>query len=494
MKLNRLLFLFILVSGTLLTSCSKDNNDEVKNITTGEQNQGETRNLEVENFIYAGMNEIYLYKANVPELADNHFTTQAALDDYLGGFADPEDLFYNGLVDKSNDRFSFMTDDYVALEKMLYSGTTTSTGMDYGLSLYSSTSDKVLGYVRYVSPDSPASEAGLERGDIFTQINGQQLTKSNYRDLLGLESWSLTMGKIENGNIVDTDETIDITKREYTEDPIYIAKTLDVDGKKVGYLMYNGFISDFDAELNNVFADFKAKGITDLILDLRYNGGGSVETSVDLSSMITGQFEGEVYSKEHWNEDYQNYFEQNAPDRLINKFNNKISSGETINSLNLDKVYIIATGSTASASELVINCLAPYINVVQIGTTTVGKFQASVTLYDSPNFGRKNANPDHTYAIQPLVLKNENANGKSDYVNGLDPDIEVREYIDTMGTLGDTSEPLLSAAIDAIKGVHRASALQKETPFRMIGEKGEELPTYQRMYIDKLPAVLRSRQ
>ncbi|MGB8375609.1 MAG: S41 family peptidase [Salegentibacter sp.] len=493
MKLNRLLLLFVLTSGVFLTSCSKDNNDEVKKVTPGEQNQGETRNLEVENFIYAGMNEIYLYKANVPELADNHFTTQTALDDYLAGFADPEDLFYNGLVDSANDRFSFLSTDYVALEKMLYSGTTTSSGMDYGLSLYSNTSNKVLGYVRYVSPNSPASEAGLERGDIFTQINGEQLTKENYQHLIGLESWTLTMGKLQNGSIVDTDETVDITKREYTEDPVFMTKVLDVDGQKVGYLMYNGFISDFDAELNNAFADFKAEGITDLVLDLRYNGGGSVETSVDLSSMITGQFEGEVFSREHWNTAYQNYFEQNAPDRIINKFNNKISTGEAINSLNLDEVYIIATGSTASASELVINCLEPYINVVQIGTSTVGKFQASVTLYDSPNFGRENANPDHTYAIQPLVLKNENANGKSDYVNGLDPDIEVKEYIDTMGTLGDPSEPLLNAAIEAIKGNHQAIVQMKDSPFRTIGEKGEDQPTYQRMYIDKLPAVLKNR-
>lgn len=90
---------------------------------------------------------------------------------------------------------------------------------------------------------------------------------------------------------------------------------------------------------------------------------------------------------------------------------------------------------------MVINGLDPYIKVVQIGETTTGKFQASVTLYDSPNFGRTAANTAHTYAIQPLVLKSVNSVGVSDYILGLDPDYLISEDFENLGQLGDPEEP-----------------------------------------------------
>lgn len=485
MKLIRLLLLFLLPT-SLLVSCSKDQDDDVNKIVTGQD-----ENLEIEKFIYAGMNNIYLYKANVPKLADNYFSSQEDLNEFLGSFDSPEDLFYNGLVDDLNDRFSFIVDDYIELENH-FSGISTTTGMNYGLSLVEEGSEDVIGYIRYVAPNSPAEQAGLERGDLFTNIDGAKMTTSNYSSLLGQESFTLEILEFQNGNLVDSGESADLTKVEYTENPVYIAKTIDVDGKKVGYLMYNSFVGDFDDELNAAFSDFKAEGVTDLILDLRYNGGGSVESAVDLASMITGQFEGEVFAKQRWNAMYQAYFEQENPDRLYDRFNTKIRTGAGINSLNLDQVFIIGTGSTASASELVINGLEPYIDVVHIGTNTVGKFQASVTLYDSDNFGRQNANPNHKYAIQPLVYKSENANGKSDFVDGLEPDVPIQEYVSTYGTLGDPSEPLLAAALDAVQGNRKSYETQKKSLIQ-ISETGKEDLDYQKMYIDEIPEILRER-
>src|SRR5690606_3991066 len=207
------------------------------------------------------------------------------------------------------------------------------------------------------------------------------------------------------GAVVSTGEQVTLEKVEYTENPVHIAKTIPTSQGVVGYLMYNSFTRDFDQQLNHTFQYFKNEGISELIIDLRYNGGGSVETAVDLSSMVTGQFNGQVFATEQWNEEYQEYFEENEPERLVNLFNNTIHTGESINSLGLSRVYIITTLRTASASELVINGLTPYIDVVQIGERTTGKFQASVTLYDSDDFGRSGANPGHTYAIQPLIYK-----------------------------------------------------------------------------------------
>ncbi|HEY9183764.1 MAG TPA: S41 family peptidase [Salegentibacter sp.] len=488
MKIYKLLFLF-LFSSSLLLSCSKDD-DDVIDEEVGKP--GPDRNLEVEDFIYKGMNEIYLYKSYVPKLADGYFTTQADLNDFLDDFESPEDLFYNGLVyeHKVQDRFSFMTDDYIALENR-FAGTSTTTGMNYGFAIHPNDDSKVLLYVRYVQPNTSAASAGIERGMIFNKVDGEVMTLANYGDLVQPENFTLHQAEFdENMDVVDLDKTYDLSKAEYTANPVYITKTLDVDGKKVGYLMYNSFTADFDAELNNAFNNFKSEGITELILDLRYNGGGSVESAVDLASMITGQFEGEIFSQQQWNPSYQSYFKENNPDRLVDRFNNKIRTGDLINSLNLDKVYVIAGKSSASASELTINGLDAWIDVVHVGQNTVGKFQASVTLYDSDNFGRENANPNHKYAIQPLVYKSANALGNSDYVNGLVPDIEAIEYINEYKPLGDPSEPLLAAALDDIKGEKKASYLSKSPEFEVLDEAGSDAPEFQKMYTDEIPPVL----
>ncbi|MGA9588857.1 MAG: S41 family peptidase [Salegentibacter sp.] len=476
------------VAGFLFTSCQKD--QVPQDNQSNKVNTTDDPELEVKDFVYNAMNDIYLYKADVAELADDYFTSASAKTDYLNTFDSPEALF--DAVTASSDRFSFITDDYNSLEDS-FAGVSGSTGMKYGLGRITGTND-VFAYLEYILPGTSAEEAGLTRGTVFTEVNGQQLTMSNYSDLLSADNFTINIGKIENGVIKMTDQTVTLEDIHYTSNPVYIAKTLNVDGTKVGYLMYNSFVGDFDDELNAAFAQFQADGVTDLILDLRYNGGGSVESAIDLASMITGQFDGKVFMKEQWNEKYQQHFESVSPESLVNKFDSKIRTGETINSLNLSKVYIITTAATASASELVINGLAPYINVVQVGETTTGKFQASVTIYDSSDYSREKANENHTYALQPLVFKSVNSAGKTDYGNGLDPNVVFPEDLNDLGTLGDPSEPLLQAAINDILGKTQKSpseaAKKAAANFRNIGNSEMFEPDYQRMYIDKIPAVL----
>ena len=243
--------------------------------------------------------------------------------------------------------------------------------------------------------------------------------------------------------------------------------------------MYNAFTRDFDPQLNAVFAQFKADGVSNLILDLRYNGGGSVETAIDLSSMVTGQFNGQLFVSEQWNEDRQAEY---AEDQL---FNATIRNGEAINSLNLNQVYVITTGRTASASELVINGLDPYINVTQVGGTTTGKFQASFILYDAPapNFSRSEANPGHTYAMLPLVFKTVNAAGYTDFVHGLDPDIPIDEDYSNLGVLGDVNEPLLAEALNAIFPPYPTPA-RRGVKYQEISDSKSGQITYQFMIAD----------
>lgn len=489
MKIYKL-FLLAFIFGGVITSCSDDADD----IGPTPPDPGEERNLVVENFIYRGMNEIYLYKADVPELADNYYSSQAERNDFLDDYDSPEDLFENG-VTAPQDNFSFLVGDYVELEN-LFSGISKTSGLTYGLVYYPGCSptscSEIFAFVRLVLPNTSADEEGVERGMIFNRVDGQQLTAANYSTLLAPDTFTIGLAKQEGSSINNLEETVTLTKREYVKNPVFVTEVIETEGKKVGYIYYDSFTADFDPQLNDAFGEFKASGVTDLVLDLRYNGGGSVRTATDLASMITGQFAGELFMKEQWNADYQAYFESTPElqERLFNKFNTTLKTGEIINSLNLSKVYVLTTFSSASASELVINGLEPYIDVVQIGQTTRGKFQASVTLYDSPNFGRTNANTTHTYAIQPLVLKSVNSAGVSDYITGLDPDYEIEEDYQNLGQLGDSNEPFLKLALDVILG-NRISIPEQIQQFKRVGESGMDQLDYQKMYIDKIPDLIK---
>lgn len=228
-------------------------------------------------------------------------------------------------------------------------------------------------------------------------------------------------------------------------------------------------------------------GITDFVLDLRYNSGGSIATATRLASMITGQFTGQVFAKQQWNDKVEAYYASNNPSSLLNLFTDKINTNASINSLNLTRIYILTSKSTASASELVINGLKPYINVIQIGDSTTGKNVGSITLYDSPNFTKKNVNPNHRYAMQPLVLKIVNKVGFGDYINGLTPNIVVIESINNLGILGDSEEPLLNTAINKIKGGGRKIPKKPTIILDNVIENQSIDRLKNEMYIDRLP-------
>ena len=281
MKIFKTVLLTLLFS-TFFVSCSSDQDDEKPPVI---EPTPTAVDLTVENFVYRGMNEIYLYKADVPVLANNYFANQEDKNDFLDNYATPEDLFYDGLV-ASQDRFSFIVDDYIELENS-FSGISKTTGLSYGLVRYCSSCSEVFAFVRYILPNTPAAESGLKRGDIITRVDGQQINDTNFSQLFAPDAFTVGLGTLEGSTITDIDETYDLTKIEYNTNPVFIAKTLDVEGQKVGYLMYNSFTADYDPQLNAAFGQFKADGVTDLILDLRYNGGGSVRTATDLASMIT---------------------------------------------------------------------------------------------------------------------------------------------------------------------------------------------------------------
>lgn len=478
MQLFKRIVLLALIS-TILQGCFSDIDDDI------------STNSNIKSFIWSGMNLYYLYKEDVPDLANDRFANGIELQDYMAGFSSPESLFESLVHDRQNvDKYSRLLNDYLAFEQLLV-GTSVSDGMDFDLRLVPGSNTDVFGFVRYVLPNTSAEAEGLERGDIFYSINGAPLTVNNYLDIYN-STYTIGLGTYDNNGTPETTddaiipgtESVTLTKAAYTENPVLKTEIINVDGNNVGYIMYNFFNRNFDEQLNNAFGTFASSNITDLVVDLRYNPGGFVSSSILLGSMITGQYYGDVFSTRQWNSNWQVFYEENDPESLIDRFQNELSDGTTLNSLNLNRVYVLTTGNTASASELVINSLKPYVDVVQIGTNTTGKYQASVTIYDSPNFQREDANPNHTYALQPLIFKSANKDGVTDYDDGLIPSVTLSEDVGNLGVLGDENEPLLAEAIAQIEGLNRVSRASQVQELKSVGDRSKFSPYKNRMYVD----------
>jgi len=434
--------------------------------------------LEIKDFVWKGMNLYYLWQADVPDLADDRFANQSQLNTFLEGFDEPTTLFNALRVDNSIDRFSVIFSDYSVLEGAL-SGNTLNNGMDFALRYKPGSTTDIYGWVRYIIPNSDAATKPIQRGTIFYAINGTPLTVDNYRSLLANDTYTINLADYDGGNITPNGQSVSLTKTALAENPILLNTVITNGSHKIGYLMYNGFYSSYDNQLNTVFGSFQTQNVTDLVLDLRYNSGGSISTATKLASMITGQFTGQLFAKQQWNAKAQSYYESNSPSSLENRFVGNL------NSLNLNKVYVLTTGATASASELVINCLKPYITVVQIGTTTTGKNVGSITLYDSPTFAKQNVNPRHKYAMQPIVLKIVDKNGFGDYTSGIAPTTLLPESMDDLGILGNPSEPLLNAAINQIIGSGRSTPTRPSNLQRDFADVKSLSPMRTEMYIER---------
>ncbi|WP_150451940.1 S41 family peptidase [Arenibacter lacus] len=487
--MKKYLSVVVLGISLLFIQCSKD--DEVVPVQEDpiiDTEAKDTVDVTVQNFMWQTMNLYYFWQSDVPNLGDDRFKTEAAYLEFLKSEQDPGKFFDEKLL-FSEDRFSFYSEDYKELTKA-FSGVSKSNGLEFGLSLFAD-SDDVFGYVRYVVPNSNAAGKDIKRGDFFTGVNGTPLNLNNYVELLFGENdtYTLDMAEISNNVITKTGREVTLTKEaDLTENPVHIAKVLEVNGQKIGYLMYNSFTNEFDEDLNDAFGTFKTAGVTDLVLDLRYNPGGSVNSSVLLSSMIYGPYTDKVFLKARYNQKLQSEFEESS---LTTYFADKTSMNSPLNTLGLNKVYVLATGSTASASELVINGLDPYIDVVHIGTTTTGKNEFSVTFVDDLENGnvydpnRENQiNPENSWAIQPLIGRNENSAGFSDYTAGLAPDIDLREDLSNLGVLGDLEEPLLKKAISEITGISAKMDFTVQLPVQLVTSSKMFTKTKDNMYMD----------
>ncbi|WP_116769325.1 S41 family peptidase [Maribacter litoralis] len=469
-------YLFVLISMFIISSCSKDDDLSLPNTVDPDG----SADVEVQDFMWKAMNFWYFWQANVDDLADDRFAnTEEGSADYTA-FLDSEDdpaSFFDNKLQYIEDRFSFYNEDYRELTNSL-AGISKSNGLEFGLVQFQD-SDEIFGFVRYIVPNSNASTVDIQRGDLFTGVDGQTLTIDNYIDLLFGENdtYTLNMADFENGNIVPNEEEVTLTKEEgLAENPVFLSKSFTISGENIGYIMYNQFTNEYDADLYAAVQDLKAAGITNLIMDLRYNPGGSVNTTRLLASMIYGTNTSDLFLRKRYNDKLQ---EQFTDSQLEVYFADEID-GETINSLGFDKLYVITSASSASASELLINSLEPYIDVIQIGDVTRGKNEFSTTLVDDRENSYlytpsrvNNINPDNQWAIQPLIGRNENADGFYDFTSGLQPDYELKEDYSNLGIIGEENEPLLAKAIEVITGANGKRDFTVNYPVEIISSSKE---------------------
>ena len=445
----------------LISSCSKDTVNEKligSNLDSDDVAVSLLGELQISDFVWKGLNEFYYWQEDVTELSDDKLIDQKSYGQYISENSDAESFFES--LKHPEDRFSWIQDDYRVLENTLQ-GIFASNGVEFGLLYACQNCNQLVGFVKYILEGSDAENKNIQSGDLFTGVDGTVLTASNYRSLLFGDNltYTLNMASAKNGALSNNGINVQLTKEENFEtNPIQVSKSIAIDNNdngyagSIGYLMYNQFVADKSGELNKAFADFKSNGISDLIIDLRYNGGGSVQNCVELASMITGQYTSEIFAEEQWNTKLLKYLrERYGKETLINRFTAQLSNGDPINSLDLNRVFIITTSESASASELLINGLDSYIEVFQIGERTVGKNVGSITVYDYVD-NEQTKNPEHTYAMQPIVLKISNSDGFADYSDGLLPDTVIEEDIRNLGVLGDPNEPLLQTVINIITG------------------------------------------
>ena len=438
LKLGIKLFTALIIVTSSFVSCDRN---EAGPVTT------DTVQL-AKNFVYEITRDYYLWEEYIPGGID------------INTYNDPFTLF-NDMYYPTLDKWSSVTDDYEGLINSL-NGVRKAAGFKFQSFRYD-TGDNLFLWVDYVHTDGEAYKSGLERGDLILKINGTTPTVSNLSNLISTDVLELKIGVYQGDQVVDLNETMTITKVEQAFTPILKHQVIVAGGKKVGYFLYDQFIADYDTEMTNVISSFIGAGIDELVLDLRFNPGGYVSTCSKLGSMIVPAVNlSDIFLTYQWNDIVTNAWKDN-PD---NAHLFTLYFPQTSVNLNLNTLYVLCSERSASASEAIINCLRPYMNVVLIGTQTSGKYTSVNVFHDDKTPSISN------WGIFLVTSRIANADGVTDYINGFTPDHIVEDDFTT--PLGNTTEPLLAKAIDLITGSVTKSTKKLPSQFERITieEKG----------------------
>lgn len=435
-EVKRLSFLLLIVLGVLI-GCGEDGPTPDPEPDPDDEQKSEVPELtqHINKFMEDAMTDLYLWNDDLPDL-DYRYET------------DSYKYFEKLLVEE--DRWSYATDDAEALENS-FQGIEKSYGWSLAFGRFSNTGN-IFAIVEYVYPNTPAAEADIKRGDLIIEMNNADITDDNYRDLLSGESTNITLG-VYNGESISTGAVLDLSARELNLNPVIKTRVVEHDGHKIGYLLYAQYINNYNTALDTAFQGLIDRGITDLVIDLRYNPGGTIGAATHMCSAIAPLDvvnNNSTLVRFNWNSDYQAYWTDN---QIMNQLEVYFDSEVPVK-MGLNHVHFLTGSGTASASELTITGLKPYMSsVTTVGDTTHGKYTASITLrpeefYTTPSYYEDFEN----WALQPIVIRYSNSAGVTDFKDGFTPDILVEEDLFATLPLGDKEEPLFKAAIEDITG------------------------------------------
>lgn len=280
-------------------------------------------------------------------------------------------------------------------------------------------------WIGYVFKKSPLAAKGITRGWRIAAIDGTTPTADNFSQLIGDNQPGITKTL---RFISPSGESVEhsFVKNEIEMNTVLFDSVYNLNSKKIGYLVLKGFITPTTNELNVSFAKFKSQNVNELIVDLRYNGGGLIDVSNDLASLIGGSTtSGKVYTVYSYNDRY-------------NVYNKSINFVSNSNALTLTRVTFITTNGTASASELVINGLNPYMTVALVGSKTHGK-PVGMPVFKYTQFD---------WVFLPICISLKNSAGIGDYFDGLNVNVEATD--DYTRAFGDINEASFAAALNHI--------------------------------------------
>jgi carboxyl-terminal processing protease len=432
--MKRIILITILLI-PLLYGCKKDPIPPVDEYTLEER---------ARDGFYDLMKYVYLWYNTMPTVKISEYDS-------------PEDIL-EALRHLPPDKWSFVTD----YESFMASMQGTFVGHGIRMSLDNSNNVRVVSL--YEGSDLWLNE--VRRGWIVREINDTPIAPilisgndAAYNTLMGPSTAGITnkfLFQKPDGTMV----TYNSTKASFTINSVTAAKILDLTSGKTGYLAFETFIEPSEQELNEAFAVFKANNVTDLIIDLRYNTGGYMDIAQQLSSLV-------MKSADTTKICYK--LKYNA---LVGpEWDESYNFVRTESSLGLDRVVFITTRSSASASEVVINSLLPYVDVTIVGDTTYGK-PAGMNIWGYPFPTTSNPEPDYTYVFAPITFEFVNASDEGRFYEGIEPDVMAAD--DITHDFGDPEETSLAAAIAVLQG----TKVKSSTPVRRsrVYSEGDQLP------------------
>ena len=398
-----IIFLAIsLTIATYLPSCKK----------SGSGSSSNTHRLKDSTILYA--RDIYLWYDKIPssfkarEYEDPNAIMEAIRDYSIEpGFTDPV------------DSWSF------AVTKNVWDDLSQGISSDFGLGIFYFASNDLR--VSFVEPASPAGKANIKRSWQIKQINNSSNISTSNINFVSNAIFNSSNVTLLLGRQGKADTTITLTAATYLEQPIILDTIYTTGATKTGYLVFNSFLGDttkIKNEFARIFNKFNTAGVSDVVLDLRYNGGGYVLLQDELANYLAPPAaNGQIMEEQKFNNKYSNY---NSTSRFSRK-----------GSLELDRLFVVVSQNTASASELLINSLKPYLNVQLVGPTrTHGKPVGYFPI------------PVMDWYIFPVSFRTVNKNGEGNYFDGFTLNHQVGDGLDK--AWGDITESCLAAALKYI--------------------------------------------